>query len=160
MIITYLFASVIGALTTLLALSPYGWLIALARASGRKRRRSYRIGLCPLDGESATARGNLRLTGSLIQTDVHWPMVPTRASTGEASMKLTRSMRRCLILLDRSGEAVRVWSGKRGHEWSWRINNTPMTQPVDRCLRAGLLDIPSRDRVVLSPLGQRVLREV
>ena len=75
-------------------------------------------------------------------------------------MKLTRSMRRCLILLDRSGEAVRVWSGKRGHEWSWRINNTPMTQPVDRCLRAGLLDIPSRDRVVLSPLGQRVLREV
>jgi hypothetical protein len=75
-------------------------------------------------------------------------------------MKLTGSMRRCLVLLARNGEALRVWYGKRGHEWSWRINGTPMTHQVDRCIQAGLLDIADRDRVVLSPLGQRVMREV
>ena len=75
-------------------------------------------------------------------------------------MKLTTSMRRCLILLDRSGEALRVWSGQRGSEWSWRINDAPMTFQVDRCIRAGLLDVASRDRVVLSPLGQRILRQI
>ena len=75
-------------------------------------------------------------------------------------MKLTNSMRRCLLLLARNGEALRVWYGKSGDEWSWRINGAPMTLQVDRCLRAGLLDLASRDRVVLSPLGQRVMREV
>ena len=75
-------------------------------------------------------------------------------------MKLTMSMRRCLILLEQSGEAVRVWSGTRGYEWTWRINDSPMTFQVDRCIRAGLLDVASRDRVVLSPLGQRILRQV
>jgi hypothetical protein len=75
-------------------------------------------------------------------------------------MKLTGSMRRCLLLLARHGEALRVWYGKRGHEWSWRINGAAMTLQVDRCIRAGLLDVASRDRVVLSPLGQRVMREV
>jgi len=75
-------------------------------------------------------------------------------------MKLTTSMHRCLILLDRSGEALRVWSGQRGYEWTWRINDSPMTFQVDRCIRAGLLDVASRDRVVLSPLGQRILRQV
>ena len=75
-------------------------------------------------------------------------------------MKLTMSMRRCLILLDRSGEALRVWSGQRGYEWSWRINDAPMSNQVDRCIRAGLLDVASRDRVVLSPLGQRILRQI
>jgi hypothetical protein len=75
-------------------------------------------------------------------------------------MKLTGSMRRCLLLLARHGEALRVWYGKSGHEWSWRINGAAMTLQVDRCIRAGLLDVASRDRVVLSPLGQRVMREV
>jgi hypothetical protein len=72
-------------------------------------------------------------------------------------MKLTDSMRRCLLLLDRYGEALRVWSGSRGYQWSWRINGTPMSYPVERCIRAGLLDLASQDRVVLSPLGKRVL---
>ena len=72
-------------------------------------------------------------------------------------MKVTSSMRRCLVLLARSGEASRVWYGSRGNEWSWRIDGAPMSHPVDRCIRAGLLDLASRDRVVLSPLGQRVL---
>ena len=75
-------------------------------------------------------------------------------------MKLTRSMCRCLILLDRSGEALRVWSGKRGHEWSWRINDAPMTLQVNRCIHAGLLDVASQGRVILSLLGQRIVREV
>jgi hypothetical protein len=75
-------------------------------------------------------------------------------------MKLTTSMHRCLILLDRSGEALRVWSGTRGYEWTWRINDTPMSIHVDRCIRAGLLEVTSRDRVVLSPLGQRILRQI
>ena len=75
-------------------------------------------------------------------------------------MKLTMSMRWCLILLDQSGEALRVWSGKRGYEWSWRINDAAMSIQVDRCIRAGLLDVASRDRVVLSPLGQRILRQI
>jgi hypothetical protein len=72
-------------------------------------------------------------------------------------MKLTDSMRRCLILLARNGEALRVWYGTRGHEWCWRINGAPMTLQVDRCIRAGLLDLESRDRVVLSPRGRLVL---
>jgi hypothetical protein len=72
-------------------------------------------------------------------------------------MKLTTAMRRCLLLFDRHGEGVRVWYGARGHEWSWRVNGAPMTHQVDRCIRAGLLDVASRDRVILSPLGQRVL---
>ena len=72
-------------------------------------------------------------------------------------MKLTNSMRRCLILLDQSGEASRVWYGKRGDEWSWRINGAPMTNQVDRCIRAGLAHVTHQDRVVLSRLGQRVL---
>ena len=75
-------------------------------------------------------------------------------------MKLTASMRRCLILLDRYGEALRVWSGSRSYQWSWRINGIAVTRPVDRCIRAGFLDLASRDRVVLSPLGQRVMRDV
>ena len=74
-------------------------------------------------------------------------------------MKLTNSMRRCLILLDESGEASRVWYGKRGDEWSWRINGAPMTNQVDRCIRAGLAHVAHQDRVVLSRLGQRVLGE-
>jgi hypothetical protein len=73
-------------------------------------------------------------------------------------MKLTAAMRRCLTLLDRNGEALRVWSGSRGHEWSWRIGETPMTQSINRCIQAGLLNQVSRDRLVLSPLGQRVVR--
>ncbi len=72
-------------------------------------------------------------------------------------MKLTGSMRRCLTQLDRSGEALRVWCGKGESEWSWRIEGAPMTQQVDRCIRAGLLQVASRDRVILSPLGQRVV---
>lgn len=72
-------------------------------------------------------------------------------------MKVTSSMRRCLLLLQRDGEALRVWYGKRGHEWSWRIDGEPMTQQVDRCIRAGLLQVASRDRVVVSSLGERVL---
>ena len=72
-------------------------------------------------------------------------------------MKLTNSMRRCLILLDQSGEASRVWYGKRGDQWSWRINGAPMTSQVDRCIRAGLARLAHQDRVVLSGLGQRVL---
>jgi hypothetical protein len=75
-------------------------------------------------------------------------------------MKLTMSMRRCLILLEQSGEALRVWSGTRGYEWTWRINDAPMSIQVDRCIRAGLLEVASRDRVVLSPLGQRILRQI
>jgi hypothetical protein len=75
-------------------------------------------------------------------------------------MKLTMSMRRCLILLEQSGEALRVWSGTRGYEWTWRINDAAMSIQVDRCIRAGLLDVASRDRVVLSPLGQRILRQI
>ena len=71
-------------------------------------------------------------------------------------MKLTSSMRRCLILLSQSGEALRV-CGKRDYEWTWRINGAPMSFPVDRCIRAGLLDLATRDRVVLSPLGKRVV---
>jgi|SRR5215207_11525765 len=86
--------------------------------------------------------------------------VEASAHEGEPSMKLTRSMCRCLILLDRSGEALRVWSGKRGHEWSWRINDAPMTLQVDRCIHAGLLDVASQGRVILSLLGQRIVREV
>ena len=72
-------------------------------------------------------------------------------------MKLTSSMRRCLILLSQSGEALRVWSGRRIAEWTWRINGTPMSYSIDRCIRAGLLEVASRDRVVLSPLGKRVV---
>ncbi len=72
-------------------------------------------------------------------------------------MRLTSSMRRCLTLLDRDGEAIRVWFGRGGDEWSWRIGGAPMTYQVDRCIRAGLLRVESRDRVVLSALGQRVL---
>ena len=72
-------------------------------------------------------------------------------------MKVTDSMRRCLILLDQSGEALRVWYGRQGSEWSWRINGVPMTYQVDRCIRAGLAHLSNRDRVVLSGLGQRVL---
>ena len=75
-------------------------------------------------------------------------------------MKLTTSMRRCLTLLDRSGEALRVWYGKSGHEWSWRINGAAMTHQVDRCIRAGLVDVMDRDRVVLSARGQRVVGEL
>src|SRR5215211_3658094 len=87
-------------------------------------------------------------------------MVPRVPTKGEASMKLTTSMHRCLILLDRSGEALRVWSGTRGYEWTWRIEDAPMSIQVDRCIRAGLLDVASWDRVVLSPLGQRILRQI
>jgi ribosomal protein S27AE len=79
---------------------------------------------------------------------------------GAESMKLTDSMRRCLVLLARHGEALRVWCGKSGYEWSWRIDGAAMTSQVDRCIRAGYLDLASRDRVVLSPLGQRVMREI
>ena len=72
-------------------------------------------------------------------------------------MKLTNSMRRCLILLDRHGEAIRVWYGPRGYEWSWHINGTSMSGSVDRCILAGLAHLAHQDRVVLSGLGQRVL---
>ena len=72
-------------------------------------------------------------------------------------MKLTTSMRRCLLLLAHHGEALRVWYGRHGHEWSWRIDGAPMTQQVDRCIRAGLLQVAGRDRVVVSSLGRRVL---
>ena len=72
-------------------------------------------------------------------------------------MKLTDSMRRCLILLARSGEGTRVWHGTRGDEWSWHIDGAPMTQQVDRCIRGGLVTPASRDRIVLSELGRRVL---
>jgi hypothetical protein len=51
-------------------------------------------------------------------------------------MKLTNSMRRCLILLARNGEVLWVWYGKSGHEWCWRINGTRMSSPVDCCMRA------------------------
>jgi hypothetical protein len=74
-------------------------------------------------------------------------------------MKITRSMRRCLILLDREGEAIRIWYGKGGDQWSWRIAGAPVTQQVHRCIQARLVELASRDRVVLSPLGQRVLAE-
>ena len=73
-------------------------------------------------------------------------------------MRLTPSMRRCLALLDQNGEALRVWHGSRAHEWSWHIGEIPMGQPIDRCIQAGLLNQASRDRLVLSPLGQRVVR--
>jgi hypothetical protein len=72
-------------------------------------------------------------------------------------MKLTDAMRRCLILLDQYGVALRVWSGSHSHQWCWRINGTPMSRPVDRCIRAGLLCLEGRDRVVLSPRGRLVL---
>ena len=75
-------------------------------------------------------------------------------------MKLTHSMRQCLIQLHRAGEGIRYWHGTRGDEWSWRINDASMTQQVDRCIRARLIDVASRDRVVLSDLGQRVLGTV
>ena len=70
-------------------------------------------------------------------------------------MKLTNSMRRCLTLLDRHGEAIRVYNARR--DWSWRIDGDPMTQQVDRCIRAGLAHLSNQNRVVLSGLGQRVL---
>jgi hypothetical protein len=44
-------------------------------------------------------------------------------------MKLTDSMRKCLLLLDRYGEALRIWSGSSGYQWSWRINGTPIPYP-------------------------------
>jgi len=72
-------------------------------------------------------------------------------------MKVTSSMRRCLALVRENGEAVRVWYGTGQHEWSWRVNGTPVSYPVDRCIRAGLVEVEGRDRAVLSPLGRRVL---
>jgi hypothetical protein len=72
-------------------------------------------------------------------------------------MKLTDSMRRCLILLDQYGEALRVWSGSHGYQWSWRINGIPVTRPVDRCILAGLVRVETPDRVILSPRGRLVL---
>ena len=66
-------------------------------------------------------------------------------------MNVTDSMRTCLILLDQSGEALRVWRGKRGDEWSWRINGAPMTYQVDRCIRGGLAHLANRDRVCTAP---------
>ena len=72
-------------------------------------------------------------------------------------MKVTDSMRRCLIPVDQHGEAIRFWHGSRADEWSWHINRAPMTQQVHRCIRVGLISAASRDRVVLSDLGQRVL---
>ncbi len=75
-------------------------------------------------------------------------------------MEITNSMRRCLILLEQYDEAVRVWSGPRGYDWSWRINGTAMSYGVDRCIRAGLVRDEGRDRVVLSSLGRKVLAEI
>ena len=73
-------------------------------------------------------------------------------------MKLTSAMRRCVTLIDQNGEALRVWHGPRGSEWSWHIGGTAMSRQVDQCIRAGLVSVASRDRLVLSPLGQRVVR--
>ena len=73
-------------------------------------------------------------------------------------MKITDPMRRCLFLLDCHGAALRVWYGSRGHEWSWHIDGVAMSRSVDRCFRAGLVTAESRDRLVLSPLGRRVLQ--
>jgi hypothetical protein len=74
-------------------------------------------------------------------------------------MRITSSMHKCLARLEREGEAVRVWFGKGGDQWSWRVGGAPMTQQVHRCFQAGLVQLASRDRVVLSLLGQRVLAE-
>jgi hypothetical protein len=86
--------------------------------------------------------------------------VTTPATILVGGQPLTPAMRRTMTDLIRFGRAVRA-NPYRPSDWTWRINDKPCSNSIDRLLSAGWAEFErgNRDVVVITRAGRTVLKE-
>ncbi len=72
---------------------------------------------------------------------------------------ITPAETRVFHLIAETGKAVRVEPKSKAYSWTWQINGTPKSGPVDSLIRKGVLTVTGdKSKAILSAKGRDILR--